>query len=376
VPRREQRIRDMAAGSALTLTGVGLARAARSRPVRFARMAGSSIAAPDAAGWVTDFLNAAYFRRPQSLRELDDLRLAFSIVTTRWHRGGYRRLRGHDMVAFHRAFGRRRFLERVEAPRGTLSRRQLLDGACNLLGDWFPDAYADIERRGWGIAFETAEEKAAYRPEERQRAAALREPTPPAAPVAEQVWHTYPPVSAPAADHVLGALARVERWPDYASETGRFTPVRGGGLADQTFEIEVVAHPMPRTPLYTRGYVTVTRLLTTGDGAELGAYVAEINHALERFGHDEPPAVPHGARPVAVIDLTTHEGHFMGRALNRLLLYEHERGTWLRACGTWDPMPWHLSAAYRRLGQQAQQAFWGMGTPRESMLHQIARAAA
>lgn len=28
--------------------------------VRFARMAGSSLAAPDAAGWVTDFLNAAY----------------------------------------------------------------------------------------------------------------------------------------------------------------------------------------------------------------------------------------------------------------------------------------------------------------------------
>jgi hypothetical protein len=31
----------------------------RSGPLRFARMTGSSIAARDAAGWVTDFLNAA-----------------------------------------------------------------------------------------------------------------------------------------------------------------------------------------------------------------------------------------------------------------------------------------------------------------------------
>ena len=29
-------------------------------------MAGSTIAAPDAAGWITDFLNAAYYRRPEA----------------------------------------------------------------------------------------------------------------------------------------------------------------------------------------------------------------------------------------------------------------------------------------------------------------------
>ena len=57
--------------------GAGLARALRSGPARFARMAGSSIAAPDAAGWVTDFLNAAYYRRAASdERDVDDLRLA------------------------------------------------------------------------------------------------------------------------------------------------------------------------------------------------------------------------------------------------------------------------------------------------------------
>ena len=47
-------------------------------PLRFARMTGSSIAARNAAAWVTDFLNAAYYRRPADERDVDDLRLAFS----------------------------------------------------------------------------------------------------------------------------------------------------------------------------------------------------------------------------------------------------------------------------------------------------------
>ena len=48
-----------AAGAATVL---GL-RAWRSSPADFARMSGSSVAAPDAAPWITDFLNAAYYRR-------------------------------------------------------------------------------------------------------------------------------------------------------------------------------------------------------------------------------------------------------------------------------------------------------------------------
>ena len=52
-------------------------------PLRFARMTGSSIAGRDAAGWMTDFLNAAYYRRPVSEREVDDLRLAFATLGDR-----------------------------------------------------------------------------------------------------------------------------------------------------------------------------------------------------------------------------------------------------------------------------------------------------
>src|SRR4051812_49817092 len=73
--------------------GVALGRAVASRPAEFARMAGSSIAAPDAAGWITDFLNAAYYRREPHRRDGDDLRLASALVTPRGHRLGHRRLR-------------------------------------------------------------------------------------------------------------------------------------------------------------------------------------------------------------------------------------------------------------------------------------------
>src|SRR5918994_3308906 len=85
-------------------------RASASPQLRFARMTGSSIAAPDAAGWITDFLNAAYYRREPDRRDVDDLRLASAIVTTRRHRLGHRRLRLGDPVPFHPAVGRGRFL--------------------------------------------------------------------------------------------------------------------------------------------------------------------------------------------------------------------------------------------------------------------------
>jgi len=344
--------------------------------VRFAGLAGSSIARRDAAGWITDFLNAAYFRRPEDARELDDLRLAFAIVTTRWSRQGGRRLGAEDVLAFHRAFGRDRFLDGSRSPRGTLDREQLEAGAADLLGDWFPAAYADPARRGWGIAFPTPEDRAAHRPEDRLALAALGPLTPPSPPAAGQTWHTYPPVEVPSAEGVLAALAPTERWPDFATEIGRFTPLRTSGLAGQTFEIEVAAGTQAGRPLYQRGYVTVTRLVSQDGPDELRAYVDELNDHLVRFGQDEPPVVPAGGEPVLALDLTTHEGHFMGRSRNRLVLYRHDGRTLLRAAGTWDPMPWHLSQAYRLAGREAQHEFWGQwADPRRSMLHQIAIAA-
>jgi hypothetical protein len=362
------------AAGAATVLGY---RAWRSPAAEFARMSGSSIAAPDAAPWTTDFLNAAYFRRTPELRDVDDLRLAFAILTTRWHRLGHRRLRATDAVPFHRAFGVHRFRDATRSARGTLNREQLLEGAAHLLGDWFPAAYDDAALRGWGIVFRDPDDRAGYRPEERLRKARLGALTPETAPPAEQTWHTYPPVAVPSAQAVIGALSRPETWPDYASEIGRFTPVRSAGLDGQTFEIEVAAGTQAGRPVYVRGYVTITKLVSAEGPEELRSYVDELNEGLARYGRDEPPAVPDDATPALAFDLTTHEGHFMGSGHNRLVLYEEDGQAFARAAGTWDPMPWHLDQAYRRAGRDAQHAFWGEGaSERHSMLHQIALAAA
>jgi hypothetical protein len=342
-------------------------------PLRFARMTGSSIAGRDAAGWVTDFLNAAYYRRPAAEREVDDLRLAFAILTTYWYRKETpRRLRVTDLRDFHQAYGRRRFDTEVSG-RGELSRAQLLQGAAQLLGRWFPDAYADDARRAWGIAFPSVQERDAYDPASRLALAKLGKLTPESVPPESQTWHTYPPVEMPSVDGVVAALTRPETWPDYASELGRFTPLRAGGLDGQTFEVEVAAGTESGLPIFTRGYVTITQLVTPDDPEALRKYFEELESGLARYGKDEPRAVPEGGEPVVGFDLTTHEGHFMGAGHNRLILYTHDGRAWVRAAGTWDPMPWHVEQSYRLAGQAAQHAFWGQGeTVRLSMLHQLA----
>jgi hypothetical protein len=246
-------------------------------------------------------------------------------------------------------------------------------GAGQLLGDWFPEAYGDDGLRAWGIAFPNADERASYDPARRLELARLGELTPETAPPTEQVWHTYPAVEMPSVEAVVGALTRPETWPDYASEIGRFTPLREGGLLGQTFEIEVAAGTESGRPLFTRGYVTITRLVTPDDPDALASYVAELEDGLARYGDDEPPAVPEGGTAVVGFDLTTHAGHFMGAGHNRLILFEHEGRTWVRAAGTWDPMPWHIDKAYEVSGREAQHAFWGEGgVERLSMLHQLA----
>jgi hypothetical protein len=342
--------------------------------LRFARLTGSSIAGRDSAPWVTDFLNAAYYRHPVDAREVDDLRLASAVLTTYWYRKERRRrLRLADLGAFHRAFGAARFNTELSG-RGLLSREQLLDGAVQLLGDWLPDAYGDDSRRAYGTVFPTVEEREAYDPAVRMALARLGKLTPESAPVQEQTWHTYPPVEMPSVEATVAALTRPETWPDYASEVGRFTPLREGGLAGQVFEIEVAAGTDSGRPIFTRGYVTITRLATPEDPAALQRYFEEMEDGLARYGKDEPRAVPEGGQPVVGFDLTTHQGHFMGAGHNRLILYTHEGRALVRAVGTWDPMPWHVDRAYRVAGQTAQHAFWGQGNiERLSMLHQLAK---
>jgi hypothetical protein len=338
---------------------------------QFAGMVGSSIAAKNSTDWVLHFLNAAYYTKSDDERELDDLRLAHGVLTTHWHRLG-RRLRTTDVHRFHHAFRRARD-GGSHYPAGRLDREQLERGAQELHGDWFLEAYADPARRGWGVAFESADERDAYRPEARLEFGALAELSPPASAPSEQTWLAYEPVEVPSVERVAAALRKPETWQDYGSEIGRFTALRGGGLEGQTFEIEVVAEIVPHVPMFTRGYVTVTRILDRTDRPALEAYIADINAALAEHG-DDGAAVPEGANAALLIELTTHNGHFIGNAISRLVLFEHDGNAYLRDVGSWDPMPWYIRLPYRIQGEKAQHAFWGLGTPRQSMLHQIALA--
>jgi hypothetical protein len=359
-----------AAGAGIALVAE---RALQSAPGRFAQMGGSTLAAPGAAAWITDFLNAAYYAKDGARRDLADLRLAFTILTTYWHRSGTRTLGAADVLRFHRALGTAR-LRGTGGRTGTLDHRSLLDGGAKLLGDWFPAAAQDWDRRGWGIAFPTVADKAAHDPEVRLARARVGELTPPQRPIDEQTWHTYPPVEVPDAATTAEVVLAVEHWPDYASELGRFTPLRRTGLAGQTFEIEVVGFLRPRTPVFTRGYVTVTALVTADDPAARDAWVDDVRQGFERHPLEQQP-IPEGADVHAGFDLTCHEHHFMGAAKNRLVLYSVDGRTYLRAAGTWDPMQRHLAELYERVGRHSQHAFWGMGNPEESMLHQIAAQA-
>ncbi|MEZ0285469.1 MAG: hypothetical protein ACAH79_09595 [Thermoleophilia bacterium] len=337
------------------------------RAVRFARMAGTSMAAPDAAPWVTDFLNAAYYARPEAERHVDDLRLAFCVLTTRWSRLGGRRLHLTDLRAFHRAYRRRRF--RRDGGRGRLTRADLLEGGDRLLGPWFSGGYADPARRGWGIVFESASEREAHRPERRMAHAKVGALTPPSAPPGRRVWKTYEPVPVADVDLMMERLTAPASWPDFGSDHGRFTPLRPGGLLGQTFEIEVVAGAGTRHPLLTRGYVTCTRL-ENGDRPEgLESLVAEMDAGLAGVG---ARTLPDGHHAVAVAQLTTHAGHFMGPGLSHLVVSAGPGGAALRDVGSWDPMRFPMSLAYRLGGKEAQRAFWGERGAANSLLHQLA----
>jgi hypothetical protein len=323
-------------------------------------MAGLSIASAGAAPWMTDFLNAAFYARSRRKRSVDDLRLARGILDTRWALAD-RRLGARDLRDFHGAYGRAR-LRRL----GRLDREALLEGATTLFGEWFSDAWHDPGRRAYGIAFPTRSARREFDPSLRLRHGKLGPLTPPREPPERQEWTTYAPVPLPEPDAALALLRDPARWPDFASASGRFVPVRRGALRGQTFEIELAMKPLPRALVATRGYVTCTAVRLRG---------APLRRAVEEAGrHVE--ALPPGAEPLAYVELTTHDGHFLGRAISRLVLFERGGSAYVRDVGSWDPLPPHLAVPYKAGGHAAQVAFWGPEDPEASMLAQLAQVSA
>ena len=321
------------------------------------RMVGSSIVGASAMDWASAFLLAAFYRRPRAERTVEDLRLAHGVLATFWQRQG-RRLGVRDRAAFRNAFGDRG-LSRV---RGRLDNAALRAGGAKLLGEWFPEAWDDVERRAYGIAFPTRAEREQFDPSVRLKHAGLGPLSQPSAPPKRQAWATYPPVELPNPEAALELLTQPERWPDFSCAGGRFTPVHAGGLLGQTFEIHLAAHPTPHLLLATRGYVTCTAVHFAGEPLK-SAFAAIPKHLA---------AVPSDAQLIGYIELTTHRGHFMGRGISRLLIYRTSRQTLVRDVGSWDPLAPLLALGYKAGGHNAQVAFWGPDDPELGMLAQLA----
>ena len=327
-------------------------------------MPGSSIAGPGAVGWVTDFLNAAFYARPREERDVADLRLAVGVLTTRWQRTG-RRLGARDLPAFARAYSSLRLGGSLR-----LDHTALCVGAERLLGPWFCAAWDDPERRRHGIAFETREEAERFDPALRLRDAALGDLTPPRSGRAERQRRSYPRVELPHPGRALALLEEPARWPDMSCAAGRITALRRGGLEGQTFEIEVALEGIPRAPVLTRGYVTATAVWRAGDPV--------LDRGLEALGVlGGEPVVPAGGQPLVHVELTTHDGHFLDRAISHVVLGEHAAGGgWACNVGEWDRLPRPQEMAYKSGGEEAQRAFWGPGDPELSVLEQLARITA
>ena len=187
------------------------------------------------------------------------------------------------------------------------------------------------------------------------------------------MWHTYPAVPLADGQAALELLQAVERWPDLTTALGRFTPLRASGLDGQTFEIEVIGLPTARTPMLLRAYVSVRNVVTDADPDALDAWVTRLRFAGVSDSGDPAP-IPSGAQVHAAFDLVTHEGHFLGNAVNRILLYRLEGRSYIRAAASWDPMPAAIATVYDRIGREVQHAMWGMAAPQDSMLHQVAAA--
>ena len=317
--------------------------------LQFARMPGSSIAAPGAMGWVTDFLNAAFYARAREERSVGELRLAVGILTTAWERAGRR----PGLATSAASRWPTPACACAEASGWTRRRSWSVPSACSVRG--FPRrgrippggaTASPSRRRSWRS---TSSPAAAWRT---RRSARSLPPSPPrpAGSVRLPARGAAPPGARAGPAQRPGALAghRLRRWPVHGAATRR---ARG---AD--FEIEVALEPVPRAPVFTRGYVSATAVWEVGDPV-LEASVA----ALEELTGG--PILPEGGRP-----LLHHVAHPCGplprsRDLH-LVLGEHPGGGgWVLDVGAWDPLPLPQAAAYRAGGREAQHAFWGPGDP-------------
>ena len=147
-----------------------------------------------------------------------------------------------------------------------------------------------------------------------------------------------------------------------------------GGLAGQTFEIEVAAGTESGRPIFTRGYVTITDLVTPGrPGRRSQAWFDALEEGLARLRGRRAARGARGRAAAGRLRPDHAPGALHGQRPQPAAALRRRQGGAVRAAGTWDPMPWHLDRAYRIAGRDAQHAFWGQGdVARLSLLHQLA----
>ena len=167
---------------------------------------------PDAAPWVTDFPNAAYYARPEGEREIDDLRLAFCarlhLLELDSAKASPDRPAGSTAPSGRRRFRRDGGRGRPAARRPPRGRRPAsARGSRGLRRPGTPRL---------GIVFESALQRVAHRPG-RMAQRQVGELTPSSAAPGRRVWKTYEPVPVADVDLVMGRPRRRRR-PDFGSD--------------------------------------------------------------------------------------------------------------------------------------------------------------
>ena len=324
---------------------------------------------------MTDFLNAAYYRRAgrraRGRRPAARLLRPDDLLVPQ----GRGRLRVDRPARRSTARSARERFDTERSARGTLDREQLLRRRRDAARRLVPGGLRDDAPRAGGS---------------RSRPPRSARPTTPSAGSSSRKLGALTPETRAARAAGLAHLRRRSRCRRAEGVIGALTqPGDVAGLRERARPLHAAARRRPARPdvrdrgrrrhrvrppglhARLRDDHRARHAGRPGRAAPTGSTTLE--DGLARYGDDEPRAVPEGGEPLVGFDLTTHEGHFMGSGHNRLAALRARRQGVGAAAGTWDPMPWHLDQAYRRAGQDAQHAFWGEGdAERLSMLHQLA----
>ena len=153
----------------------------------------------------------------------------------------------------------------------------------------------------------------------------------------------------PSAEAVIAALTRPETWPDYASEIGRFTPLRARRAARpdvrdrgrrQHAHRAAGLHARLRDDHDARDARTTRRRCAAGSRRSRTAWPATARTSRARCPRAASRSSASTSRPTA--------GTSWAPATTGCCSTRYEGKAWVQAAGTWDPMPWHLDKAYQR----------------------------